>query len=122
MPEYQRQGLLRIIVWQATEHLQIWVYTLLALTGCELTSVTKRCATSSPLSIMRPHSARKFQRATPAVFGLAVMTSTSGLHQPRLRVSKLLRWLLPSSHQDPLPDAQFLQNISKYHMACAYFA
>ncbi len=43
--------------------------------------VTYSSAAVSPLAMRWPHSARKFHRATPAVLGLAVMTSTSGLCQ-----------------------------------------
>lgn len=45
-----------------------------------MTLVVKSRAAASPLSSLWPHSAKKFHLATPAVFGLAVITSTSGLH------------------------------------------
>ncbi len=44
-----------------------------------LTSVTYLRAAASPCRILWPHSARKFHRATPAVFGLAVIVSTPSL-------------------------------------------
>lgn len=67
-------------------------------------------AASSPLSRQWPHSAKKFHRATPAVLGFAVMTSTSGLHPPlHVGPSPPSITTLPSKPPSPYP-----QGISRF--------